>query len=366
MTLTLSENIRAFRREHGLTQEQLAEALGVTVGAVSKWESGASTPDIGTIADIADFFQLSTDVLLGYAACSRSHADTVKRLRELKLGKRYDEGIREAEKALQRFPNSFEVVWQCANLYFLMGLEHNRERKALERSLELYERACGLLGQREPGANQRESETGIRIQMANIWVMLGCWEKGLDIFKACNGEGHYNAEIGIILAYNAHKPDEALPYLSNALYDAVALLMRTANGFVNAYADRHEARQALELLEWMMGAFRPLTAPGRRSFLQKWEAATLGVCAAFCFEEGDVIGARDYLRRAKAVAAFFDAAPDYGMGGKRFYHGEMIAMSFDDFGPTAMDAVEKMLRDERNAAPELLRLWDEVRKEGDK
>ena len=54
------------------------------------------------------------------------------------------------------------------------------------------------------------------------------------------------------------------------------------------------------------------------------------------------------------------------MGSKRFYHGEMIAMSFDDFGPTAMDAVEKMLRDERNAAPELLRLWDEVRKEGDK
>lgn len=367
MTLTLSENIRAFRRAHGLTQEQLAEALGVTVGAVSKWESGTSTPDIGTIADIADFFALSVDVLLGYATCSRSHAETVKKLRELKLNKRYDEGIREAEKALLRFPNSFEVVSQCANFYCLMGLEHDREPKALERSLELYERACGLLGQREPDTEENmESETGIRIQMASIWVMLGRWEKGLEIFKACNAEGHYNAEIGIVLACNAHKPDEALPYLSYALYDAIGLLMRAANGFVNAYADRHEGRKALALLEWMIEAFRPLTTPGHRSFLQKWEAATLGVCAAFCFELGDAAGTRDYLCRAKATAAYFDAAPDYGMGGKRFYHGKMTATAFDDYGPTAMDAVEKMLRDERNAAPELLQLWDEIKKEGDK
>ena len=46
MKLKLHENIKAFRRERGLTQEKLAEALGVTVGAVSKWENGNNTPDI--------------------------------------------------------------------------------------------------------------------------------------------------------------------------------------------------------------------------------------------------------------------------------------------------------------------------------
>lgn len=40
--MKLSENIRAFRRARGLTQEQLAEVLDVTVGAVYKWESGVS------------------------------------------------------------------------------------------------------------------------------------------------------------------------------------------------------------------------------------------------------------------------------------------------------------------------------------
>lgn len=40
--MKLAENVKAARRELGMTQEQLAETMGVTVGAVSKWESGVS------------------------------------------------------------------------------------------------------------------------------------------------------------------------------------------------------------------------------------------------------------------------------------------------------------------------------------
>lgn len=42
MEWKLAEQIRAYRQEKGMTQERLAEAVGVTVGAVSKWESGGS------------------------------------------------------------------------------------------------------------------------------------------------------------------------------------------------------------------------------------------------------------------------------------------------------------------------------------
>lgn len=42
MQIRLAENIRALRRQHRFTQEQLAESLGVTPGAVYKWEAGDS------------------------------------------------------------------------------------------------------------------------------------------------------------------------------------------------------------------------------------------------------------------------------------------------------------------------------------
>lgn len=66
MEIKLAESIRTFRKERSLTQEQLAEVLGVTVGAVYKWEAGLSTPELPLIVEMADFFDTSIDVLLGY------------------------------------------------------------------------------------------------------------------------------------------------------------------------------------------------------------------------------------------------------------------------------------------------------------
>ena len=56
MEVKIAESIRTLRKKRSLTQEQLAEAMGVTVGAVSKWEKGISVPDIGLIMELADFF----------------------------------------------------------------------------------------------------------------------------------------------------------------------------------------------------------------------------------------------------------------------------------------------------------------------
>ena len=66
MKSRLAENIKTFRKERKMTQEQLAEAMGVTVGAVYKWESDQSNPDLNLIIELADLFEVSTDVLLGY------------------------------------------------------------------------------------------------------------------------------------------------------------------------------------------------------------------------------------------------------------------------------------------------------------
>ena len=66
MEIRLGKNIRAFRKQRSLTQEQLAEVLGVSTGAVYKWEADLSIPELGMILEMADFFDTSVDVLLGY------------------------------------------------------------------------------------------------------------------------------------------------------------------------------------------------------------------------------------------------------------------------------------------------------------
>lgn len=64
--IKLSENINRLRREKKLTQEEVANFLGVTKASVSKWENGQSMPDILLLPQLAAFFNVSIDELIGY------------------------------------------------------------------------------------------------------------------------------------------------------------------------------------------------------------------------------------------------------------------------------------------------------------
>ena len=64
--INIGETIAKTRKEKALTQEQLSEVFGVSVAAVSKWETGTAYPDITLLPKIAAFFDISVDRLLGY------------------------------------------------------------------------------------------------------------------------------------------------------------------------------------------------------------------------------------------------------------------------------------------------------------
>lgn len=65
-TIKINEQLVFMRKQHKITQEELAQFLGVTNQSVSKWESGTCCPDISLLPDIATFFHVSVDELLGY------------------------------------------------------------------------------------------------------------------------------------------------------------------------------------------------------------------------------------------------------------------------------------------------------------
>lgn len=89
--MTLGERIQLLRKAAGLSQEQLAEIVGVSRQAVSKWETDQSSPDIENILALSKAFSISTDELLGNAAVlpesdsgipvsSKSHMDVILKL----------------------------------------------------------------------------------------------------------------------------------------------------------------------------------------------------------------------------------------------------------------------------------------------
>ena len=61
----IGENILTFRREKGMSQEALAEKIGVSRQTIAKWESGESVPDLALSAELASVFEISIDRLAG-------------------------------------------------------------------------------------------------------------------------------------------------------------------------------------------------------------------------------------------------------------------------------------------------------------
>lgn len=62
--MTIEERIQALRKSKGLSQEQLAEILGVSRQAVSKWESGQSLPEIEKLISMSELFEATIDYIL--------------------------------------------------------------------------------------------------------------------------------------------------------------------------------------------------------------------------------------------------------------------------------------------------------------
>ena len=112
----IGANIAFYRKQSGLTQAQLAEKLNYSDKAVSKWERGESIPDVLTLMQIADQFQVTVDDLLGDVNALPDNPTTLERAM-----------TQVSEKALRRKANkniilalSTTLVWFVALFVFVV------------------------------------------------------------------------------------------------------------------------------------------------------------------------------------------------------------------------------------------------------
>ena len=350
MELMLAENIRKLRKERGLTQEQLSEVLGVTTGAVYKWEARLSVPEVDLLLKLADFFDISLDYLLGYQVRDNSREAIEKRLDE--LSKSGDPAaLDEAEIALKKYPNSFVIVYNCALIYNAYGSERH-DRALLLQSLELYEKALLLIAQ-NPWASV--SESTICGSMGDVYLSMGEAEKGVEMLKKHNAGGRFCSGIGLAQAMLLRRFDEADRYLSSALLIDVVDLIQTVAGFAFLFNGRGDYASELEIVAWGRELMLGLRTSEGVNYLDKTNASLLTLLAHAQLRTGKPEEARASLGQAAALVRQFDAAPDYGIGSIRFV-GNTSGWNYHDMlGATARDSVEYLLQQLGDA--ELAALW---------
>ncbi|MEL7565493.1 MAG: helix-turn-helix transcriptional regulator [Clostridiales bacterium] len=119
MELNIGEVITAKRKEKSWTQEQLANAVGVSTPAVSKWETGTTYPDITLLSPIARALNTTVDELFSYQ--NELSSDDVSELTK-KAARTYEtdgfeSGWNYCQNLLQEYPNSIPLKFYLGNLF---------------------------------------------------------------------------------------------------------------------------------------------------------------------------------------------------------------------------------------------------------
>lgn len=107
--MNIGTNIYTLRKEKRITQAQLAEKLGVSEQAISKWENDQCAPDVSLFPILADYFSVSIDRLFGYHI--NSYADEVNAI--VKAADDSMDTYKEIEiisEGLKKYPNSLLLV----------------------------------------------------------------------------------------------------------------------------------------------------------------------------------------------------------------------------------------------------------------
>ena len=117
MNIKIGEKIKKLRKEHDVTQEKLADYLGISYQAVSKWENGAALPDITLVVPLANFFGVSADEL--FSLNKQVNDEKIKEYEE-KCLKLFNLGDMPACIGLMR-----EALAECpGNFTFMKQLAH--------------------------------------------------------------------------------------------------------------------------------------------------------------------------------------------------------------------------------------------------
>ncbi|MBQ8402682.1 MAG: helix-turn-helix transcriptional regulator [Clostridia bacterium] len=203
--MNIGTNIYTLRKEKKITQSQLAEKLGVSEQAISKWENNQCAPDVSLFPSIADYFGVSIDRLFGYHM--NSYADEVKAIM-----KAADDGMdtyQEIEiltKGLEKYPNSPDLKIALAfslSMVNRISENENERNRAVSKAIRLCTEVvdtCGDINHVDNALNM----------LTRIYGETGEYAKAHDAVQKISAENYFFRVVGIAATYGYEHNDSAL------------------------------------------------------------------------------------------------------------------------------------------------------------
>lgn len=143
--MQLGKRIKELRIENNLTQEELAEQLGVSFQAVSRWENDLTYPDITLLPILANMFDVTVDYLLDVDVMKKETEinEIIEEYFELLNQGKIDENLILLEDSLKKYPNSWDIKDALMHIYFTKNLDPDLKEygdKAIKIANEILEK----------------------------------------------------------------------------------------------------------------------------------------------------------------------------------------------------------------------------------
>lgn len=247
MNIKICSNISKYRRENGVTQAELAEYLGVSPQAVSKWEQEVSIPDVYLIPKIAFFFGISIDTLFGTSDLETTDL-LVSKYSIIRNDKNYKEAKDSIDALLEMNSENLKA------LALLCRLEYQRSHEFLIKSKEACEKLQNLSSGKEDSWEKRAT-----IQLMRINAMLGNLEF-IDEYKQIFEESKTIDNFNNLVV--------ALSFGNNQQYEEV---LRMANTYLDLFSQEDQQKiyptlmdiaYSLGDIEYVQRCFTVITKPG--------------------------------------------------------------------------------------------------------
>ena len=219
------------RHKRGITQDELANHLGVSKGAVSKWETGSSLPDILLLPQLASYFDISIDELIGYQP--QMEQEDIKEL-YIRLSKdfsvlSFDEVLAECLKIAKKF-------YACYPLLFELGallINHTSQASSPEQVEQIMEKALEWFHRVRTEADETNLQKESLLMEAFCLLQLQRPSEVIDILEPVNMQPG-SPEPLLASAYRAIGNDqEAKKILQVGIYKEIMTLFNLFPSYLN-------------------------------------------------------------------------------------------------------------------------------------